>query len=162
MSCSRRTYLPDPDLTGGGLPSVPTSPNNWGGIVELLQSICGTLENPEAQAPTPGPVPNFALTTYTGGVALTWDSARDVFSSGSRSGAYILYKGETNDFSQAKALVTPHQKNARSFRWFDKWGQAPTGTQRFYWVRALNQKGARNIVEFNFGPLAGPLVTEEP
>lgn len=160
--CDRRTYIQAPDLTGGGLPEVPTDPNDWNGLIDFLTSVCGTINNPESEMPIPGPVPNFALEELPGGVALTWTEAANVVRTGPRSGAYILYRHSTNDWNLSKALVTPHNKTATAFRWFDKWGQADPGTQRFYWVQAINQKSARSIVDFVRGPLTGPLVTVEP
>jgi hypothetical protein len=163
MSCeSTRTYIIPPDASLVSLPSVPQNPNNWNAIVDFLEEVKKIIENPEGEVPTPGPVPNFALEVMTGGVALTWDSAPNVSTTASPTSAYILYRGETNDWTKSKAVVTPHSKTRFQFRWFDKWGQAPSGTMRFYWVQALTQRNIRSIVDFVRGPLTGPLTTVEP
>lgn len=162
MSCERRTYLSTPNLIGGSLPNVPTDPNDWNGLINFLSATCRVINNPVSEMPTPGPVPNFALEILPGGVALTWTAATNVVTTTSPAGAYILYRHNTNDWSLARALVTPHNRSLRAFRFFDKWGQADPGTPRYYWVQAVNQKSARSIVDFVRGPLTGPLVTEEP
>lgn len=134
MSCSRRTYLPDPNLLGGGLPTIPTDPNDWEGMRRLLDEIKNQLEGKPSNATPPGVIQNFVATTLSGGTLLTWDKQQN-------TPHYIIFRGVTNNFSQSKAVIIIASDSPAGSQFFDPCGQEAAGTRIYYWVQGWNQGG---------------------
>jgi hypothetical protein len=138
-----RTYIPEPDLSGGSLPSVPLS-NDFAAIRIFLQSIVDLIEKPEDALVVPGLVENFTGTLLTGGIALKWDSEPNSF-------GYVLYRGSTAVLSDARAFAVIYEGSFHLQEWFDRYGQDGASVPRYYWINGYNKAK-------KFGPVAGPLV----
>lgn len=141
-----RTYIPEPDLTGSSLPSVPLS-NDFAALRIFLQSIVDIIEKPEAQLTTPGIVENFTGTLHNGGIMLKWDAEPNSF-------GYVIYRGNTAVLSDARAISVIYDGSFHLQDWFDRYGQDIASAPRYYWINGYNKAK-------EFGPVAGPLVKVE-
>jgi hypothetical protein len=141
-----RTYIPEPDYSANALPSVPTV-NSFLAIRNFLQEIVDLIESPAAALTVPGIIENFTATLSTGGITLRWDREPNSF-------GYVLYRGTTAVFTDARAIAVVYDGTFHLQEWFDRYGQEQNTVPRYYWINGYNKT-------HTFGPVAGPLVKVE-
>lgn len=148
MGCNPpRNYLRAPVGVGLSLPDIPTNPNDWQGIQRILTQLRDSMGgNPENQT-VPGAVQNFAVENRPSGNLLTWDR-------GPHEDFYVLYRGDSNDFTKARSIGYVAAGNGFAAQWYDACGQNQDGESIYYWIHAWNSGG--------YGPMSLTVGVAQP
>lgn len=140
-----RTYLPVPDLLAAQvrLPPVPLDVDDWQGMQRFLAgvraAVSGPAENTASGAAPAAQVQHFVATAKIGGSLLTWDLNRN-------GGYYIIYRGVTNDLSQAYAVAVIPEGNVARGQFLDPCGQNTVGTLLYYWIEPYTAQAVKGPV----------------
>ncbi len=134
MTCEvPRTYIPVPDLTPNSGITVPLNITDPNILRNVLQQIVNQGNAPQNTSQPPG-VTNFVATSKTGGTLLTWDFSL-------QGGYYLIYRGATNDLSQARAVAIVAEGVTARGQFMDPCGQETAGTIISYWIQPYSAAG---------------------
>lgn len=149
MACNLREYITNQNAAAG-LPSVPTSPDDFGGIQRLLESLrnqvnsiitggqtgAPVIQGADPNAPDTGvlPTPTTLVLTTSGlsPLSLSWDVYPDRYAS--VFSYFKVYRNLINSYRTSSVVAT-----TPATRFVDS-GIA-TGTAYYYWITAVTNDG---------------------